>query len=822
MASVAAVFGKRMVEDMDEDERAEELDQRQQRWVSAIVDGVNVREQLEAAQKLTVTRDATLLERLHELEDELKAADERTNQATEELEILQSTLFQPSHGRESAPPESRMDLHWRSADRQRHAAQMWLERKRRKKAENQERLINEKAKAAAAALEEEAAAGVPSLAAVNGCRRFVHPMTGFEMPAEVHFAPRSCILIDNNRASCPPRGLLYYLATGGGQLAGQTKSGIEYINPGNREAWLAAIDQSIADVHAKMEKEDAETLEMLPVLWDLEAKIPHTRLEIEEMAAQARQGLKSITSMEEYLTSVSSLSDPMPGRIDEIRRAICGQRTQVDATLKQARESQALLERRRTLRSALKHLTEQAPLNAAELERLEANRNFIAEYGVVTVTSSGWQQGEEWDVLSYSPTFSWSDYYWEEESSPHHPQRRPAGPWFQIELPEGLSLMPTHYALRHGDDGCYTTPGLRHDANCSMFSVPGMAPPGLGQPPTSWGCTTRAKRAFAGTALLHWQLWARRSSQPRDKWVLLKDHIDDRSLHGAFQAHVWAVPWEEGREFRIFRVIMTGPSSNGAHALMCSGFELFGKVGTEAPPPPKPEPPRNLAYQFPFELYIVDGRAITPNMCSLESGTNTDGCKIVYICDPLPPGLICDRDTGTISGAVDWANLTEEFRSPVLRGAKMTFHVTAKNSVGKASTKVCMVLLRAPEQLELRHSHVTYEVKKMLRIVRAWYGGPHEHSGEIDLSEVSDKTSWLWQCGEEKGKEVTDVVQSYMEEGALLFNQARRPCRCNPGSRAVVLCAACSVLWAGCKVITAGVAAMSSASGMTGIAGRCS
>ena len=87
--------------------------------------------------------------------------------------------------------------------------------------------------------------------------------------------------------------------------------------------------------------------------------------------------------------------------------------------------------------------------------------------------------------------------------------------------------MPTHYALRHGDDGQSTAPGLRHDSNCSLFSLPDHAPQGMGTPPTSWGVTTRAKRAFNGTALFNWQLWASSTgAEDGSEWTLLRDHID--------------------------------------------------------------------------------------------------------------------------------------------------------------------------------------------------------------------------------------------------------------------------------------------------------
>ena len=429
---------------------------------------------------------------------------------------------------------------------------------------------------------------VDSLATVNGCERFAHPLTGKELPSEVHFAPRSCILIDNGRASCPPRGLLHYLATGGGEIAGNDDESIEYVNPADKVAWLESLDCRVADLRAQIDKDDAETYDAQIVLWELESQTPHTHAKVLEMLSQARQGIASIAQMETHLISVASLSDPMPGRIDDIRRAIVRQRASVDDLIAQAKESETLLSRQEALRSMLEDLRERSSINEQEMRRLMANRDFIAIHGFVKITSSGWQRGTVEDVLSWSPTYSWSDYRWEAKSMAH-PEGMPAGAWFQVELPADVEIMPTHYALRHGDDGQSTAPGLRHDANCSLFSLDKEAPQGVGDPATTWGCTTRAKRPFNGTALLNWQLWA--SASGNDDWVMLRDHVNDSSLHGAFQSHVWPLRWTEGQCFRFFRVIMTGPCSNGAHSLMCSGFELYGQVGKEIPPPPAPKPP---------------------------------------------------------------------------------------------------------------------------------------------------------------------------------------------------------------------------------------
>ena len=59
-----------------------------------------------------------------------------------------------------------------------------------------------------------------------------------------------------------------------------------------------------------------------------------------------------------------------------------------------------------------------------------------------------------------------------------------------------------------------------------------------------------------------------------------------------------------------------------------------------------------------------------------------------------------------------------------------------------------------------------------LSIVRAWYGCPEGHSGEVAPIDASQ--SWLWQEGESKGKIVTDIVEGYVRfDGALDFNRQK-------------------------------------------------
>ena len=63
-----------------------------------------------------------------------------------------------------------------------------------------------------------------------------------------------------------------------------------------------------------------------------------------------------------------------------------------------------------------------------------------------------------------------------------------------------------------------------------------------------------------------------------------------------------------------------------------------------------------------------------------------------------------------------------------------------------------------------------------LIIVRAWYGGPHNHSGQVRHGSNLEH-GWLWQTGDRKGKDVTEILLSkYVRNGELNFNPERRPC----------------------------------------------
>ena len=55
-----------------------------------------------------------------------------------------------------------------------------------------------------------------------------------------------------------------------------------------------------------------------------------------------------------------------------------------------------------------------------------------------------------------------------------------------------------------------------------------------------------------------------------------------------------------------------------------------------------------------------------------------------------------------------------------------------------------------------------------LSVIRAWYGGPAGHSGQI--RDLRTTAPWLWAEGERKGKLVTAQVAACVQNGALNFN----------------------------------------------------
>ena len=140
---------------------------------------------------------------------------------------------------------------------------------------------------------------------------------------------------------------------------------------------------------------------------------------------------------------------------------------------------------------------------------------------------------------------------------------RPAS-WMAVDLGEGMALYPERYCLRTDSDG-------------------NLAPS-------------------------HWQL---QGSSDGVVWVVLRRHVDEK-WKGASGFVPFAAPpnptpagnaapalaeasWKlehalvQGRGFRHFRIVQTGPNLGGTNVLACAGIELYGVLET-APKPPETAP----------------------------------------------------------------------------------------------------------------------------------------------------------------------------------------------------------------------------------------
>ncbi|KAH3763185.1 HECT-domain protein [Pelomyxa schiedti] len=106
-----------------------------------------------------------------------------------------------------------------------------------------------------------------------------------------------------------------------------------------------------------------------------------------------------------------------------------------------------------------------------------------------------------------------------------------ASSWWQIDLrPCGAFVRPTKYSLRH-------------DCNASNFL----------------------------------RLWELRASRDGESWTIIASHLRDRTLCEPHGVGSWDISRNAGG-FSIFRVVMTGPCSNGNNKLFLSGFEIYGEL----------------------------------------------------------------------------------------------------------------------------------------------------------------------------------------------------------------------------------------------------
>ena len=72
--------------------------------------------------------------------------------------------------------------------------------------------------------------------------------------------------------------------------------------------------------------------------------------------------------------------------------------------------------------------------------------------------------------------------------------------------------------------------------------------------------------------------WRLEGSNDSSKWTTLREHVNDASLGGeAFSVASWPIE-AEGKAFRHFRILQTGPNSSNHNNLMCTGIELYGTL----------------------------------------------------------------------------------------------------------------------------------------------------------------------------------------------------------------------------------------------------
>eukprot|EP00947_MAST-08B_sp_MAST-8B-sp1_P002879 g2879.t1 len=159
-----------------------------------------------------------------------------------------------------------------------------------------------------------------------------------------------------------------------------------------------------------------------------------------------------------------------------------------------------------------------------------------------------------------------------------------------------------------GQPGKYTNPANGPDPTIEVIRGPGRA--GTGKPeycldrvPHSYmdicsGTNEYSYYAFdlktRSVAPTHYALrhdmnpeyclrtWCLQGSHDGRSWTVVSEHINDRSLNGAYATHTWKIqPGRSsgyGQFYRYWRILMTGKNSNDSWTLRVHGFELFGKT----------------------------------------------------------------------------------------------------------------------------------------------------------------------------------------------------------------------------------------------------
>lgn len=74
--------------------------------------------------------------------------------------------------------------------------------------------------------------------------------------------------------------------------------------------------------------------------------------------------------------------------------------------------------------------------------------------------------------------------------------------------------------------------------------------------------------------------WDLLTSLDGERWTRAASHKKDESLKGPYAVHTWEISTHiDGA--RMFRVVMTGPNDINGGQLVCSGFDVYGAIGSE-------------------------------------------------------------------------------------------------------------------------------------------------------------------------------------------------------------------------------------------------
>ena len=171
--------------------------------------------------------------------------------------------------------------------------------------------------------------------------------------------------------------------------------------------------------------------------------------------------------------------------------------------------------------------------------------------------------------------------------------------WLCIELPPGVSVFPTAYAVRHGlagpgrglrswqlqasTDGKHWITLSDHHNDLSLHSLPRATADAVDLPAFAqrMGVSGGDGGAYGGYAACTFNLG---ESMPGAAGGLVDSATFERRQQVGRRNAALAAQVEASSGYRFIKLVMTGPDSSGTNALCVSGLELFGTLRFRAAP----------------------------------------------------------------------------------------------------------------------------------------------------------------------------------------------------------------------------------------------